>query len=77
MMSVRVFCFAVWADGATASLNLNLDFRRDVKWIYLAPFPVASVTFARLILNSGKQIFYAFGNIYCCYTRDKIEVLLV
>lgn len=29
MMNVCVFCVAVWTDGATASLNLNLDFRRD------------------------------------------------
>lgn len=28
-MNVCVFCFAVGLDGATASLNLNLDFRRD------------------------------------------------
>lgn len=27
MMDVCVFCFAVWADGATSSLNLNLDFQ--------------------------------------------------
>lgn len=47
MMSVCVFCFAVWADGATASLNLNLDFRRDASncgFILSASSPVYTQT---------------------------------
>lgn len=48
MMNVCVFCFAVWTEGATASLNLNLDFRRAAsKWIYLVCFLIA--------LRSGLQ----------------------